>query len=118
MADADQKVFLYEGKRLDEWLPEIVERIVERFDPLRVILFGSLARDELGYNSDIDLLVVLERVEDKHRATVELLRALKDLPVPKDVVVTTPEEIDRRGDLVGTFLRPALREGKLLYERS
>jgi hypothetical protein len=44
MADADQKDFPYEGKKLDEWLPKIVERIVERFDPLRVILFGSLVR--------------------------------------------------------------------------
>ena len=41
-----------------------------------------------------------------------------DLPVPKDIVVTTPEEIARRGDVVGTVLRPALREGKVLYERS
>ena len=45
-------------------------------------------------------------------------RALADLPVCKDIVVTTPEEIIRRGDLIGTVLRPALREGKVLYERS
>jgi hypothetical protein len=37
--------------------------------------------------------------------------------VAKDVVVTTPEEIERRGHLVGSVLRPALREGKVLYER-
>lgn len=39
-------------------------------------------------------------------------RALSDLPVAKDIVVTTPAEIDRRGHLVGSVLRPALREGK------
>jgi uncharacterized protein len=38
--------------------------------------------------------------------------------VCKDIVVTTPEEIARRGDLIGTVLRPALREGKVLYERN
>lgn len=119
MADADQKIFLYRGKRLDEWLPEVVERIVERFDPIKVILFGSLARGEAGRDSDLDLLVVMpDEIEDERRVTVEILRTLKDLPISKDIVVTTPEEIERRGDLVGTVLRPALKEGKVLYERT
>jgi hypothetical protein len=56
-------------------------------------------------------------VSPKRREVVEMRRALGDLPVSKDVIVTTPEEIDRRGDLVGTVLRPALREGRVLYER-
>ncbi len=114
------EMFLYKGKTLEEWVPEAVERVVERFDPLKVILFGSLARDEANYHSDIDLLVVFSEVkrEDKHGLTVEILRVLADLPAPKDVVVTDLDEIKRRGDLVGTVLRPALREGKVLYERA
>jgi predicted nucleotidyltransferase len=117
--EAGERLFLYRGRTLDGWLPEVVERIVERFDPLRVILFGSLARGEMNYDSDIDLLVVFEKVEweNKRKLTVEVLRALADLPIPKDVVVTDLDEISRRGDLVGTILRPALREGKVLYER-
>ena len=113
-------MFLYKGKTLEEWVPEAVERVVEHFDPLKVILFGSLARDEANYHSDIDLLVVFSEVEreDKHALTVEILRVLADLPAPKNVVVTDLDEIKRRGDLVGTDLRPALREGKVLYERA
>ena len=114
--EAGERLFLYGGRTLDEWLPEVVERIVERFDPLRVILFGSLARGEAGRDSDVDLLVVMpEGVEDERQVTVEILRMLKDLPISKDVVVTTPGELKRRGDLVGTVFRPALREGKVLY---
>ncbi len=103
-----------------EPIEEAIERIVVGFDPLRILLFGSLARGESGPNSDVDLLVVVPdgSFSDKHEVTVEILRTLKDMPFPKDVVVTTPEEIDRRGDLVGTVLRPALREGKVLYERA
>ncbi len=109
---------LYEGKTFDEWMPEVVGRIVEGFDPLRVILFGSRARGDAGPHSDVDLLVVMpDGIEDERRVTVEIRRLLRDLPVAKDVVVTTPEEIERRGDLVGPVLRPALREGKVLYER-
>jgi predicted nucleotidyltransferase len=96
----------------------ITDRIVRHFHPLRIILFGSHARDDAGPESDIDLLVVLPQVANKRLAAVAIRRALADLPVCKDIVVTTPEEITRRGDLVGTVLRPALREGKVLYERS
>lgn len=45
-------------------------------------------------------------------------RALGDLMVSKDIIVTTPEEIARRGDMPGTVLQAALREGKTVYERT
>ncbi len=66
----------------------------------------------------MDLLVVLPQVDNKRQVTIEIRRALADLPVAKDIIVTTPEEIARRGDLVGTVLRPALHEGQVLYERA
>ena len=99
-------------------LPEAIERIVRHFDPLRIILFGSWARGDAHLDSDIDLLVVLPQVENKRHAMVEIMRALNGLPASKDVLVTTPDEIRRRGDLVGDVLRPALREGKVVYERA
>lgn len=120
VADAKTKLFLYKGKTLEEWLPSVVGRIAERFDPLRVILFGSLARGEVGYDSDIDLLVVFEEVEweNKRKLTVEIMRSLVGLPVPVDIIVTDLDEIQRRGDLIGPVLRPALREGKIVHERT
>jgi predicted nucleotidyltransferase len=96
----------------------LADEIIRRFHPLRVILFGSHARGEAGADSDIDLLVVLAEAPDKRRAAVEIRRALAAFPVPKDIIVTTPAEIAARGHLVGTVLRPALREGKVLYERA
>lgn len=113
------KLFLYEGKTLEGWLPSVVERVVERFDPLKVVLFGSLAHGEPNYDSDVDLLVVFDRVEleNKRELAVDIHRALAGIPVPVDIVVTDVDEIRRRGHLVGPILRPALEEGKVVYER-
>ena len=96
----------------------MTDRIVRDFHPLRLILFGSHARGDARPESDVDLLVVLPQVANKRLAAVAIRRALADLHGCKYSVVTTPEEIARRGDLVGTVLRPALREGKVLYERN
>ena len=100
---------------------QIVERmkehIVRRFDPLRVVLFGSHARGDAGPDSDVDFLVVLPEVWNKRQAAIEIRRALSGFHTPKDIIVTSPEEISRRGDLIGSILRPALREGRILYER-
>ena len=101
-----------------ECITVMMDRIVRDCHPLKIILFGSHARGEAGPESDIDLLVVLPEVANKRQAAVAIRRVLTGLSLPKDIVVTTPEEIARRGDLVGTVLRPALREGKVLYERS
>jgi len=99
-----------------ESIQAMADRIVRDFHPVRLVLFGSHARGNAEPESDVDLLVVLPQVSDKRRAAVEIRRALADFPVCKDIIVTTPEEIARRGDLVGTVLRPALREGKVLIE--
>ncbi|MBE2235299.1 MAG: nucleotidyltransferase domain-containing protein [Anaerolinea sp.] len=102
----------------NELIADMTDRIARDFDPLRIILFGSHARGDATSDSDIDLLVVLAEAPDQRQATIEIRRALRDLPVSKDIVVTTPDEIARRGDLIGPVLRPALREGKVLYERN
>ena len=95
----------------------MVDRIVGRFQPSRVVLFGSYARGTAIESSDVDLLVVMVDIPDKRQAAVEMRRSLGDLPVSKDIVVTTPDEITRRGHLVGTVLHAALREGKVVYEQ-
>jgi predicted nucleotidyltransferase len=100
-----------------ECIKVMTDRIVRECHPLKIILFGSHARGEAGPESNVDLLVVLPEVPNTRQAAVAIRRLLVDLPVPKDIIVTTLAEIARRGDVVGTMLRPALREGRVLYER-
>ena len=95
----------------------MVDRIVDRFDPQRIVLFGSLARGEVTAHSDVDLLVVMPDGTDRHEAAVEMHVALGGMGTAKDIVVTTPDEIARRGHIIGTVLREALREGIVLHDR-
>jgi predicted nucleotidyltransferase len=101
-----------------DYIPIMTERIVRRFDPLKIILFGSHARGEAGPWSEVDLLVVLPQVPDNRKARVEIRKVLSDLPVAMDIVVATPEEVARNGELTATVLRPALLKGRVLYERT
>ena len=98
------------------YLPEVVDRIVRNFHPVQIILFGSWARGDAREDSDVDLLVVLPRVEHKRKVAIQIGNSLSNLPISKDIIVTTPEEIATRGKIVGNILRPALEEGKIIYE--
>jgi predicted nucleotidyltransferase len=93
----------------------MVRRIVRRFHPEKVILFGSHARGTAGPDSDVDLLVVMPVNGEKRHKAVEIGVALGGLPFPLDIVVTTPEEYAWRKEVAGTIERPAFLEGRVLY---
>jgi predicted nucleotidyltransferase len=95
----------------------MVRRIVSRFDPESIILFGSRARGNAGPDSDVDLLVVMPCLGSKREKQIEIRLALKSFQIPKDIVVTTPEDFQWRKEIPGTIERPAAREGKVLYAR-
>src|SRR5438067_13597518 len=99
-------------------IDRMVKRIVKRFAPEKIILFGSQARGDAGPDSDIDLLVVMPVEGSVFDKGLEITMALHDRTVPVDVVVTTPEAFAWRKDYVGTIEWPATREGKVLYARS
>jgi predicted nucleotidyltransferase len=95
----------------------MVSRIAKEFKPEQVILFGSHARGEGGPNSDVDLLVVLPVEGSKREKAIEIGVALHDVRIPKDIIVTTPEEFKWRKEIPGTIERPAVLEGKVLYAK-
>lgn len=99
----------------NEFISIMTERIVRDFDPLEIILFGSHARGDADGQSDIDLLVVFAELVDKRQTAIDIRVALADLPVAKDILVSTPEELERNRQRIGSVLRYAQREGKVLY---
>jgi len=99
-------------------IEEMVRRIVEKFDPEKIILFGSHARGEGGPDSDADLLIVMRYSGSRRRQATEIDLALWGIDLAADILVFSPEEIEKYRDLVGTIIYPALREGKVVYEQA
>jgi uncharacterized protein len=98
----------------DEILQEIVRRIVAAVEPEKIILFGSAAREEMGPDSDVDLLVV--KTCGHRRTTAQKIeRSLIGIGIPTDIIVAKPEDIDRYKNTIGLIYRPALNEGKTIY---
>jgi predicted nucleotidyltransferase len=112
-----QPCILYDMTRTRRQIRRMVRRIVAQFDPDTVILFGSHARGEAGPDSDVDLLVVMQVKGSKRAKQLEIRSALHDVRVPKDIVVSRPEEFQWRKDTVGTIEHPAAHEGEVLYAR-
>jgi len=99
-------------------LDEIVRRIVKIADPDKIILFGSAARGEMGRHSDLDLLVVKSGCVHRRKLAQEIYKSLLGVGLPVDVVVVTPEDIERYRDAIGLVIEPAVREGKVVYDKT
>ncbi len=103
--------------RIEDILGDTVSRIRSVCDPQKIILFGSYASGISTKDSDVDLMIVLSTDEQPHRRSLPILRALRGLPYPKDIVVKTPAEFERYRDVIGTIIYPAAHFGAVLYER-
>ncbi len=96
-------------------LKQVVERIVERFRPCQIILFGSHARGEGSADSDVDLLVVLDTDVSPLLAAAQISAALPH-PFPLDIVVRTPADLRQAIDGQYVFETEISRQGIVLYE--
>ncbi len=96
---------------------DVVRQIVDRFQPSRIILFGSHASGEPHTASDIDVLVIMETPLKETEQAVEICQAI-DYHFDLDLLVRTPATLKRRLALGDPFLREVVDKGKLLYERT
>jgi uncharacterized protein len=97
---------------------EITKRIVEQFNPERIILFGSMARGSPGPDSDADLMIIASAAGSKRKLASDIELAIADIEIPKDVLMVTREEVETYKNVVGSIIYPAIREGRVLYERA
>lgn len=98
-----------------EVLDEIVRRIVKVAEPERIILFGSAARGTMGPNSDIDILIIKRGQFHRGHLTEAIYMNLIGVGQAVDVIVVTPEDVERYQNSHPLVIAPALREGKEIY---
>ena len=101
-------------------IEQIIRRLVEDYQPQRIILFGSLAYGEPDEDSDIDLLVVKDTSETPLERRVRVRRMVADPQrrIPFSALVLTPDELARRLDMGDAFYQEIVRRGKVLYAAS
>ncbi|MEL7494914.1 MAG: nucleotidyltransferase domain-containing protein [Cyanobacteria bacterium J06554_11] len=107
-----------EGQKIEEiqpWLMLATERLKAKFDPEKIILFGSWACGQATRHSDIDLFMVWQCDIGPLDRIGQVLDMLADAPRAVDAIVYTPEELGRCQHR--PFVAQLLREGKVLYER-
>ena len=98
-----------------ETLRDLVCRIDEVAHPLRIILFGSAARGEMGPNSDVDVLVVVSGGTHRRHTAQRIYRHMIAFPLAVDGVVATEGDLSKHKDNFSLVYYPALREGKEIY---
>jgi uncharacterized protein len=101
----------YEAK-----IPEIKEKIVREINPEKIILFGSYAWGEPTEDSDVDFLIIKKSDEPRRSRQISLRQKLFGSGVPMDLLIYTPEELEKRMSIRDVFIRKILRDGKLIYE--
>ena len=99
----------------EETLKEIIRRIVKVAQPEKIILFGSAARGEMDLHSDVDLLVIKRGKFHQGHVTGEIYMNLHGVSQAVDVILVTPEQVERYRKTHFLVIAPALREGKEVY---
>ena len=99
-------------------IQDIARRIVERFDPDRVILFGSHAYGHPQAQSDVDLLVIMQSDRRPVERALPIVQSCRPRFVAMDVLVRTPSELAERLAAGDPFFRDVTRRGRVLYERA
>ena len=101
----------------DELLADITRRIVERFDPRRIVLFGSRARGDSRPDSDIDLFIEMDSPKRPSDRAIDVLKLFGLRLWSMDVLVYTPDEVRASRGRPGSLVQSIEAEGRVLHER-
>ena len=95
----------------------VAEQIGDAVNAERVILFGSYARGQADEHSDVDLMVIANSTLPRFKRSRELYKLFRPHPFDMDLIVCTPEEVEKGRRSPLSFVSRVLREGKTLYAR-
>jgi predicted nucleotidyltransferase len=95
----------------------VVDQIARTAKPERIILFGSYAYGTPNDDSDVDLMVIKRYRGDSSQAALRI-RCDINASIPKDILVRSPAEIERRLRIEDFFIMDVVEKGLVLHERN
>jgi len=102
-----------------EIINEVKNRLVKTYDPVSIYLFGSYAWGKPNEDSDLDLLIVVEKSSEKtYKRLLAGHDALFGLCIPKDLIIYTKEEFEKYSGDITTLGYKIKKDGELIYARS
>jgi uncharacterized protein len=102
-----------------ETIKKVKQRLIETYDPLEIYIFGSYAWGCPDEDSDLDLLVVIEKFDkDRYQTLVDGHRALMHMKLSKDLMVITKEEFEKDSKDSITLHYQIKRRGKKIYAKA
>ena len=96
---------------------DITERLIEYYEPDRIILYGSSGTRKERKSSDIDLLIIKKTEKYLIERRIEAERILSDRLMPIDITIYTPEEVRYLFSIGSPFIEEIMEKGRLLYMR-
>ncbi len=100
---------------LEEEIRSITAQTIDKYEPEKIILFGSSARGDLNPDSDVDLLIIKRETPLYGSERIRELSRIIKRNIPVDFLVYRPEEFEKRVEMGDPFLKAILKEGKVLY---
>ena len=101
--------------KINAKIKDLCQQIVKKFNPQKVILFGSHAYGKPSADSDVDLLVVMP-FECRSVEQAIKIRQLIYPKMPLDLLARTPAQIKERIEMGDFFIKDIIERGKILYE--
>lgn len=100
----------------DKVIEEVKKRLVKTYNPLEIYIFGSYAWGCPDEESDLDLLIVIEKYnKDRHSTLVDGHRALFNVGIPKDILVYSKDEFDQFSNDVTRLCYKIKHKGRKIY---
>lgn len=97
---------------------EITTRIASKFNPEKIILFGSYASGTQKDDSDLDLLIIQETDLPPQNRGYDIRMSLLGMMIPFDILIYTKSEYEKEKENQFSFLSSAIKNSKVLYERA
>lgn len=95
-------------------IDSITKQLIEKYQPVKIILFGSAVSGQMTPDSDLDFLIVKDDKKDTYHRMVEV-SGLIDKDIAADFIIYTPQEFSKRLRLGDPFIKSIVSEGKVLY---